>query len=134
MTEDRWVIRNVEDTVRDAAVEAARRADMTVANWIGLAVAEKIAREREVVLEGEVVNLFDVSEPAAAGDLNQDRSVHMLIEPMQPPSIDEIGCAVDVAEKIARLSGRKLPRRIAARANALLLRRLSLLPPPSRSD
>jgi hypothetical protein len=131
MTEDRWVIRNVEEADRETAVAAAKRAGMTTAEWLGLAIREKLARERTLgELEGEVIDLFDASEPARdPEDLHQDHHM-VLIEPMAPPTVAEIGCAVDVAEKIARLRGRKLSPRIAARASELLLRRLTL-PAPS---
>jgi hypothetical protein len=49
-----WEVRNMEDAVTEAAVQAARRAKQTTAAWLTDAINERIAREREAV-EGEVI-------------------------------------------------------------------------------
>jgi hypothetical protein len=139
MSEERWAVRGVDYADRNAAVEAAKRARMTLAGWLGLAIREKIAHERERereasgLREGEVIDMFETSEPAIAGEVGGyhiDRQV-MLMEPMTPPSVADIACMVEVAEKLAELAGRKvkIDRRVAARATRLILARLTAADP-----
>jgi hypothetical protein len=130
MTEDRWVVRNVDEADRHAAVAAAERADMTTAEWLGLAIREKLAREHTPLGEGEIVT-DDEDDHASA-----DRRL-VLLEPMTPISIEDIGRVVAIAEKLAALAGGKarISRRIAAQVTRLLLARLTspMDNPPSQS-
>lgn len=95
-----------------AAVQAAINAKRSTADWLGEAIREKLAREREPH-EGEVIE---------AG-----RTVPALIDhaALPPLSIEDIGRAVEIAEKIATLRGRPRPRqRTLVRAGLLLEARL----------
>jgi hypothetical protein len=131
MTEDRWVVRNVDEADRHAAVAAAERADMTTAEWLGLAIREKLAREHTPLGEGEIVTDDEADDHAPA-----DRRL-VLLEPMTPISIEDIGRVVAIAEKLAALAGGKarISRRIAAQVTRLLLARLTspMDNPPSQS-
>jgi hypothetical protein len=134
MSEDRWAIRGMDHGDREAAIAASRRMGMTLAVWLGLAIREKLAREREQseTLQGEVVNLFDTSEAPVAGEPREEYHVDhrlMLLEPLSPPTIEDIGRALEIAEKLASLRGHRVSPRITGQAERALLRRLTATAP-----
>jgi hypothetical protein len=98
----------------EAAVAAAQRAGQTVGAWVGEAIAEKIAREREPI-DGDVLppNGLAVmaSPPAATGD--------------PPVTIAMIGHAVEIAARLADLTGK--PLRSNSRLAIMARRRLTTL-------
>lgn len=94
----KWTIRGMQPTERAAALAAARRADKTVAEWIG-----------------EAIRAYIATEHAPQGTV---------LVPLAPcenrPPIEDIARVIEIAQQIATMRGTKVPRRLATRANQLL--------------
>lgn len=79
-----WKVRSMDETVSRAAVAAAERAHMTTAVWLGQAIQEKVAREREVI-EGTVMPPEDANPaPPPGSDERPITPMDVLYAPRAP--------------------------------------------------
>lgn len=97
----RWTVRDVPEPDRAAAVDAAKRRDVSLGEWLAEAIRAYIAAEREPV--GEVL------APLPA---------------LPPLSLEDIARAVEIAARIKEIRG-KPPARILGRVTRLLADRLA---------
>lgn len=97
----RWTVRDVPEPDRAAAVDAAKRRDVSLGVWLSEAIRAYVAAEREPV--GEVL------APQRA---------------LPPLSLEDIARAVEIAARIKEIRG-KPPMRILGRVTRLLADRLA---------
>ena len=101
--EDPWTIRSMPAHERGLAVAAARRAGMSVAEWLAGAIRERVRHER-----GEVI-----------GEMLAPDQVRGL-------TVSDVGRAVEIAARIIELrKAEALPARFAGRAAGMLRKLLT---------
>lgn len=115
--------------------EAAKRAKLAQGEWLGAAIREKVAREREMTAQGYA--LITVAEPGVPAVLTAREPAPPAVQTLTPRprgdgrdeallSINDIGLAIEVAERIARLRKRDYPpARMLAAAQRMLMMRLT---------
>jgi hypothetical protein len=126
-------IRSMEETDCQLAAACARRAAMTLAEWVGEAIREKAQREREP-FEGEIIGADE--NPGPGGAPGSGRSPSLTItDPAQvtPRAVIE---AVEAWKALREMRGMKVSPRSrvmigATRLMDALVQRLLLLPPPA---
>jgi hypothetical protein len=111
-----WAQKFMQGSDKKLAFDAARRAGRTIGEWLGEAIREKVAAERE-----------DITGEVLAPDGSSDGALIRLPHHGEPLSIADIGQAVDVAKKIAELRGKPLAPNSAVliEAQRALRRRLT---------
>ena len=125
--DDRWTVRGIPETVRDDARKAAKRADLTVAEWLIRAIRGHIAAE------------YAEQQAVAAEIVGPDRKPMTLYGEMSDTvsangRLDDIARALQIGQMIARLRNRRgFSRELLREAQAALVRHLSA-DPASASD
>ena len=120
-----WNIRDPREVSNKAeGTAAAKRAGLTVAQWVGQAVREKIAREREPQ-EGEVM-----PPGVAVAPLNPTPPPRAPERPWTPA---EIVAYVEAYQAVMAARGKKVPpnAKILVAAERLLRQQLTGSPPAS---
>lgn len=104
-----WGLKFISGTDRQMATEAAKRAKMTIGEWLGEAIRAKVADERDADFSGDTPG-YTVLAPGQVADPAPGAL-----------SVREIGEAVDIAQKIAILRQRERPPRAMLLAAQRLL-------------
>ena len=92
VSDGKWTVRGMNEADRAAALAAAKRDSKPVALWLGEAIRAYVAGERVEVMPGRALAVIE------------------------PPALEDIARAVEIAERIATLRGVKIPDRFLARA------------------
>jgi hypothetical protein len=83
-----WKIRSMDEGDSRSAVAAAERSKVTTAVWVGAAIREKIAREREGVT-GEVIQPESAPAPAnGVGSIDDLFRLAEMARTLTPPNKD----------------------------------------------
>jgi len=118
--DDRWTVRGIPETVREEARNAARRADLTVAEWLIRAIRAYVAAEY-----AELNGAAEVFPP--------DRRVSDAVS--DRPSLDDIARALQLAQMISRMRRRRnVSRAVLRLATARLEGYLSEAPAPASDE
>lgn len=88
-----WAIKVMPAAERKMALKAAKRLKMAVGLYLAMAIRTQHDKEREGATAG-----FDVLAPDGVRHL----------DPIDPPSIEDFGRALDYAERLAQLRGQRL--------------------------
>jgi hypothetical protein len=120
-----WTIRNMDPVARTAAAKAANRSRKTVGEWLSEAIRFYLAHESKP-LTGEVVG----AERPSSSIYEVDGFSYT------PPSIEEVRQVLEVAVRVAELSGEKAPpKAFMSRVQRLLASRVTPNKPvPARSS
>lgn len=110
----KWTIRDMDTADRDAALAAARRADMRVPDWLGMAIRAYVAAERGP----------EAGEIMPPGALPGDA-------PSPPPvSLDDLRASLEIARMIAEIGARPVSQALLRRVSGILTRRLRAMDQP----
>jgi hypothetical protein len=112
-----WTISPMSGSDRALATAAARRAGLTIGEWLGEAIRAKVAAERE-------------ANAMPAGEIMPPQGQRLMVvepQPEPPLSIAELGQALALAEKVAELRGQPIrPRsRVLIEINRRMLGHIS---------
>jgi hypothetical protein len=122
-----WTIRDMDPDARMSALDAARRAGVTVPIWLAQAIRGQVAAEH-----GERYPFSPHGGVVQAGD-QPGQALTVIEQPPSPPrpggpTIDDIARIVELAERLAERHHRPVPKRFLARVAGVLYRRLSDTP------
>ena len=112
---DRWHVRGCSPAARDLALDAARRADISLGEWLERAIRAFVNAERETG--------FPVAEVMIDQDVTPGEVEALEPQPGRELTIAEIGQVIAIAAKIKELRGGKAPTRLIASAARVLLER-----------
>jgi hypothetical protein len=123
-----WGVKWIAGSDRAMALAAAKRARLTMGEWLGAAIRAYVESER-----GES-SVFEVFPPSRAGPVGEQGARETAVTPFGSTlSIAEIGEAVRIATEIAQLRQRGLPRAFLTQAQRLLNGHLRGAMPIARS-
>jgi hypothetical protein len=117
-----WTIRQPAVAGKAEAIAAAERAKITVPEWVGRAVREKIAREREDATPQGAVEVL----PPEGRMTDRPALPAPHTAATGPRSPGEIAEYLDLFERVAKLRGKEVPPNAEALVGAERMIRLAL--------
>ena len=105
-----WGFKRFPIMERDMAIKAAKRAKMTISDWVAEAIRAHVESERD---ESRGLAVF----PPSASEV-------VPYQGQAPLNVCDIGQAVQIAERIATLRGRPVPVRLLSGAMRALAERI----------
>ena len=112
-----WTVRNMPRADRDAAVEAAKRADKSMAEWLGEAIRSYIAAERTDAASYEIDAPSDANKSLvrAEGPADPPPAAMQAILPDLVRAMHEAGIIEEATKRAVNLLARRLTKTLAQR-------------------